>query len=553
MAEQLERVTGVIAVGVPLKRSGARIRRASRAARSAAARCDNSPSCVTARARAACAASSVRSCWSLLPRFSRSLPDDADRWLNTPLLASMRALYGRRLPVSLLYGENDIVRDEIEELFLDLNRLGERPWFELGLIPAVGHQLDDPDEVDAVAQRIQAFAEQLRAPAGRSESSRRAPWCAQPVIRLLRKRRLAGRRRGAAVRAHGQRVRRAPRDGGRPPPHLPLYQFAENPPWFKAELERVAAAEDDPPAGGPGGAAAALRPDAGHAIELVGRPIDDPHGPLHPALPGRRRARISASSPRTSRQSRRSPTRAPSRSAACASSAPTRIVESRSSSIPAIATSRSPAPSSRTASTASPASSPRARGSSIDNVFFHDVLDADVIRGAADDVVISDSNLHDALSGSHGDNHNDLIQILGGGPWTIERSRFGVRDNGAAQLYIDPRTGPAGPVHDVHVESNLFTGSNKDMFFAVNVRYPAQGAVPLATGVEFVNNTIVSANIAAIVLADEYADVPSSRRPLVQNNILGRRSTRSAASHARPRTSSSAGRPARATARATRT
>ncbi len=162
------------------------------------------------------------------------------------------------------------------------------------------------------------------------------------------------------------------------------------------------------------------------------------------------------------------------------------------------------------------------KGLVIDNVFFHDVLDADVIRGAADDVVISDSNLHDALSGSHGDNHNDLIQILGGGPWTIERSRFGVRDNGAAQLYIDPRTGPAGPVHDVHVESNLFTGSNKDMFFAVNVRYPAQGAVPLATGVEFVNNTIVSANIAAIVLADEYADVPSSRRPLVQNNILGR-------------------------------
>src|SRR4029077_3965778 len=54
------------------------------------------------------------------------------------------------------------------------------------------------------------------------------------------------------------------------------------------------------------------------------------------------------------------------------------------------------------------------------------------------------------------------------------------------------------------------------------VRYPAQGAVPLATGVEFVNNTIVSANIAAIVLADEYANVPSRDRPLVQNNVLGR-------------------------------
>ena len=58
--------------------------------------------------------------WSLMPRLSRRLPDDADRWLNTPLLGSMRALYARRLPVSLLYGENDIVRDEIEELFLGL-------------------------------------------------------------------------------------------------------------------------------------------------------------------------------------------------------------------------------------------------------------------------------------------------------------------------------------------------------------------------------------------------------------------------------------------------
>ena len=153
---------------------------------------------------------------------------------------------------------------------------------------------------------------------------------------------------------------------------------------------------------------------------------------------------------------------------------------------------------------------------------FHDVRDADVIRGAADDVTISDSDLHDALPGTHGDNHNDLIQILGGGPWTIERNHFGVRANGAAQIYVDPRSGPRGPVHDVHVDSNLFTGSNKDMFFAVNVRTRPQSAVPLATGVEFVNNTIVSANIAAIVLADEYAKVPAIERPLVENNILGR-------------------------------
>lgn len=162
------------------------------------------------------------------------------------------------------------------------------------------------------------------------------------------------------------------------------------------------------------------------------------------------------------------------------------------------------------------------RGLTIDHVRFHDVRDADIVRGAADDVVISDSDLHDALPGAHGDNHNDLIQILGGGPWTIARSHFGVRANGAAQVYVDPRSGPAGPVHDVHVVSSVFTGSNKDMFFAVNVREPASSSVPLATGIELVNNTIVSANIAAIVLADAYADLPEAQRPLVQNNVLGR-------------------------------
>jgi pimeloyl-ACP methyl ester carboxylesterase len=171
VAEQLDRVTGVIAVGVPLKRSGARIPPgfARRTERRRALR-------QLAELRHRTGSGRVRRVirplvWSLMPRFSRSLPADADRWLNTPLLGSMRALYARRLPISLLYGENDIVRDEIEELFLRLHRLGERPWFELGLIPAVGHQLDDPDEVDAVAERIQVFAEQLRAPAGRSAST----------------------------------------------------------------------------------------------------------------------------------------------------------------------------------------------------------------------------------------------------------------------------------------------------------------------------------------------------------------------------------------------
>jgi pimeloyl-ACP methyl ester carboxylesterase len=167
VAERLDRVTGVIAVGVPLKRSGARIPPgfARRTERRRALR-------QLAELRHRTGSGRVRRVirplvWSLMPRLSRRLPADADRWLNTPLLGSMRAVYARRLPVSLLYGENDIVRDEIVELFLGLSRLSERPWFELGLIPAVGHQLDDPDEVDAVAARIEAFAEQLRLPAGR--------------------------------------------------------------------------------------------------------------------------------------------------------------------------------------------------------------------------------------------------------------------------------------------------------------------------------------------------------------------------------------------------
>jgi len=162
----------------------------------------------------------------------------------------------------------------------------------------------------------------------------------------------------------------------------------------------------------------------------------------------------------------------------------------------------------------------RGRGLTVEHVTFRHVRDADVIRGAADDVTISDSDLHDALPGTHGDNHNDLIQILGGGPWTIQRNHFGVRANGAAQIYVDPRSGPRGPAHDIHVYSNLFTGSNKDMFFAIQLRTPAESAMPLPDGVEIVNNTILSANAAALDIADDYAKMPASRRPLIENNIL---------------------------------
>jgi hypothetical protein len=301
-----------------------------------------------------------------------------------------------------------------------------------------------------------------------------------------------------------------------------LYTFAENPPWFQTALERVALT------GGtinlPAGQVAPLQlfdltPRS--PIRLVGRPSTVLTG-----ISIRRSRRIVVSGLRI----------APADQPAIAEVRASRDVTFRNVRFLGAEEDRGVAlqldPDDRDVTVANSEFArcqhslacilAQGRGLVIDHVRFHDVRDADIVRGAATDVVISDSDLHDALPGSHGDNHNDLVQILGGGPWTIVRCRFGVRANGAAQVYVDPRPGPAGPVHDVHIESSLFRGSNKDMYFAILIRSPASSSIPLATGVELINNTIVSANIAAIVLADEYADVPRGRRPLVQNNILGR-------------------------------
>ena len=75
VAEQLERFTGVIAVGVPLKRSGARIppgfaRRTERRRLRQLATAARTVGPRAARLRPLV--------WSLLPRFSRRLPPDAD-------------------------------------------------------------------------------------------------------------------------------------------------------------------------------------------------------------------------------------------------------------------------------------------------------------------------------------------------------------------------------------------------------------------------------------------------------------------------------------------
>ena len=338
------------------------------------------------------------------------------------------------------------------------------------------------------------------------------------------------------MRAHGERLRGASRAGPRKHRTYSLYQFAQNPPWFKAALKRVHLS------GGrirlPAGRVAPLQlfdltPSA--PIRLVGRPSTmlsgisikrserrgrqrPPHdaGRGDPAI-----ADVSASSRITFRDVRFLGTQEDT----------------------GVALQLDPDDRDITVAQAEFAHCQhglacilaQGRGLVVDHVRFHDVRDADVIRGAADDVTISDSDLHDALAGTHSDNHNDLIQILGGGPWTIVRSHFGVRSNGAAQVYVDPRSGPAGPrarrARRVEPLHGLEPGH---VLRRSTCASPAQSSVPLATGVEFVNNTIVSANIAAIVLADEYANVPSSQRPLVaEQHPRAARSTRSAASRAR--------------------
>ncbi|HMG98542.1 MAG TPA: right-handed parallel beta-helix repeat-containing protein, partial [Gaiellales bacterium] len=200
-----------------------------------------------------------------------------------------------------------------------------------------------------------------------------------------------------------------------------LYQFAQNPPWFKAQLKRVNVS------GGtirmPTGRVAPLQLfdlTPNNPIRLVGQPSTRLSG-----ISIKRSQRIVLSGVRIT------PAGGPAIADVSASSDITfrdvRFLGTEEDT--GVALQLDPDDRDITISRAEFAHCQHglacilAQGSGlvIDHVRFHDVRDADVIRGAADDVTISDSDLHDALTGAHKDNHNDLIQILGGGPWTIVR------------------------------------------------------------------------------------------------------------------------------------
>ena len=162
------------------------------------------------------------------------------------------------------------------------------------------------------------------------------------------------------------------------------------------------------------------------------------------------------------------------------------------------------------------------RGLVIDHVRFHDVRDADVIRGAADDVTISDSDLHDALSGTHADNHNDLIQILGGGPWTIVRSHFGrgrTAPPRCTSTRARARPAPCTTCMSSRASSRARTRTCSSRSTCAT-RHSHRSRWRRASRSSTTRSS--PRDLAAIVLADEYAQAPPDQRPLVQNNILGR-------------------------------
>lgn len=117
--------------------------------------------------------------------------------------------------------------------------------------------------------------------------------------------------------------------------------------------------------------------------------------------------------------------------------------------------------------------------------------------------------------------HNDIIQVMGGGPWTIVGNRFGDSQGGGGALFVSlGRNNADNPIHDVMIASNVFTGEVRH--FAVSIAGEEAAPAGLISNISIVNNTILSGNNAAIALDAAWATVPAEQRPLVANNVFGR-------------------------------
>jgi hypothetical protein len=155
---------------------------------------------------------------------------------------------------------------------------------------------------------------------------------------------------------------------------------------------------------------------------------------------------------------------------------------------------------------------------------FHDCYDCDFIRGSgAGGVTIRGNSFDRAIRGgcTQGTacNHNDHIQVMGGGPWRIVGNRFGDRNGGAASIWVNHGLHNTGNrIHDVFIASNVFSGDAG--VFAVRIGGGTGGGVGLPGRIAVVNNTILSGTVSAVAISSGWHGAAPSARPLVANNIF---------------------------------
>jgi parallel beta helix pectate lyase-like protein len=155
------------------------------------------------------------------------------------------------------------------------------------------------------------------------------------------------------------------------------------------------------------------------------------------------------------------------------------------------------------------------------NNAFHDCFDCDFIRSGASGVTIKGNTFDRAIPGSCKGgplvcNHNDHVQIAGGGPWTVIGNRFGVKQGGAASIYVNPGvTNKDNPIHDVRIESNYFSGDAG--LFGLKI---GDDKIGLMSRISVVNNTIMSGDIAALQIERGWRNRPLGERPRVANNVF---------------------------------
>jgi pimeloyl-ACP methyl ester carboxylesterase len=81
----------------------------------------------------------------------RIMPRGLAPWLNVALIRALRGLAGKR-PVLLLFGDEDDVRGHLARY-----RLDRLPGVEIDELPGMGHDFDDPADVERVAEVMQAW------------------------------------------------------------------------------------------------------------------------------------------------------------------------------------------------------------------------------------------------------------------------------------------------------------------------------------------------------------------------------------------------------------